>query len=661
MIKNEMQKIIQRRVIIMLVLILLLAGCMAALFYYTAHYEKIGGILVDTLGRQQMLSQVTAKEASRIRIITTALASDANYESNKTLKKKLLDVKSNLRTSRYEFARNLQEINNGQIERLDITVNFSSKLHLIKPQIENLNQIWGPYSDAIEVMLDDSPTNAEMAQAIIYINSKNEEILSLCDRITRIMVEDNQRSSDIRKITFSVLMFVILGLISFSVYSFFKYIALPLQAIYQTFFGIGLLKNDDNNIPSSKELMPVIDEIRESYRKQQSLIGLIQNINTSISFTDVLDYIYEDFSEFIPFSYIGIALLKNDDHFLEASFGISEKKIPGLPENLTGKQYELSETSLKKIFADRNPRIIADLEEYASIYGKREYTEIILDAGIKSSITLPLYSGSRSVGMIFFSSLEKNIYTEEHAEFLRALADSIAISLDRNIFLDDLMFSSVLALAKLAEARDNETGDHLDRMKAYSYKIAQLLANEEIYSNVLTKNYMTDIARFSPLHDIGKVGIRDSILLKPGKLTYDEFEEMKGHTLYGARVMEAAEENIKHSGRSLFSMGIEIAGGHHEKWDGSGYPLGLKGDDIPLSARIVAVADVFDALTSRRPYKEPFPFDESFRMVVNLSGTHFDPSIIKVFQEKKAEIFNLYDEFRQANPGFAVSREDNLI
>lgn len=209
------------------------------------------------------------------------------------------------------------------------------------------------------------------------------------------------------------------------------------------------------------------------------------------------------------------------------------------------------------------------------------------------------------------------------------------------------MYSSILALAKLAETRDEDTGEHLERMKKYSRKIAELLYNHNIYTSEINFEYMDKIERFSPLHDIGKVGIRDEILRKPGKLTASEYEEMKRHAAYGAEVLRTAEENLLKKGKSLFDMGIEIAEGHHEKWDGSGYPKGKKGLEIPLSARIVAVADVFDALTSRRPYKEAFTLDRSFEILKEGRGKHFDPVIVDVFLENRDVIEKMYHKFAQ--------------
>jgi len=326
-----------------------------------------------------------------------------------------------------------------------------------------------------------------------------------------------------------------------------------------------------------------------------------------------------------------------------------------------GKEVDINATSLGNLVISGRARIINDLEEYTSKKPLADYNAIILKAGVRASITLPLKLADEPVGMIFFSSTRKNEYTEEHTRFLKMLVNSLAVSFHQNIFISDLLYSSILALAKLAEARDEDTGEHLERMKEYSRAIAEFLYEDGIYREELTNDYIEKIGRFSPLHDIGKVGIRDGILLKPGKLTPEEFEEMKKHTVYGAEVLRAAERNLRSRGKEMFRLGIEIAEGHQEKWDGTGYPYGRKGTEIPLSARIVAVADVFDALTSKRPYKEAFPFEKAFDMILEDAGSHFDPNITSAFAKRKDKIFEIYSKFQKAEESQIASRTSQNI
>ncbi len=189
--------------------------------------------------------------------------------------------------------------------------------------------------------------------------------------------------------------------------------------------------------------------------------------------------------------------------------------------------------------------------------------------------------------------------------------------------------ATVIGLAKLAEYRDNETGAHLLRMQQYASMLAKQRYVDHDAPEELTKAFITEIALSSVLHDIGKVGIADAILLKPGKLTADEFEHIKAHPVIGAQVLESITQFAPECG--YIKMGRDIAGGHHEKWDGSGYPKGLSGVEIPLSARIVALVDVYDALTSPRCYKKPFTHQQAVSLILEGKGKHFDPKLVESF------------------------------
>ena len=205
--------------------------------------------------------------------------------------------------------------------------------------------------------------------------------------------------------------------------------------------------------------------------------------------------------------------------------------------------------------------------------------------------------------------------------------------------------STIFATSKLAESKDPETGAHLERMREYCKELAIELWTYPKYSNIITQDFIDTIYAASPLHDIGKVGVPDNILLKPGKLDEGEWLVMKQHTTIGADTLRAVD--AQHNGNAFIRMGIEIAESHHEKWDGSGYPKGLAGDSIPLPARILALADVYDALTSERCYKSAYSHAKSKSIILEGDGTHFDPDVVKAFlciEEKFVEIRNAYSD-----------------
>jgi putative two-component system response regulator len=195
---------------------------------------------------------------------------------------------------------------------------------------------------------------------------------------------------------------------------------------------------------------------------------------------------------------------------------------------------------------------------------------------------------------------------------------------------------TVLAMSSMAETRDNETGNHILRTQRYVRRLAEQLRSHPRFRSVLSDDYIEQLYKSAPLHDIGKVGIPDHILLKPGRLTPEEFEIMKTHTTIGYESIVRAEKSL---GMELDFLQIakEIALSHQEKWDGSGYPQGLKGEAIPVSARLMAVADVYDALISRRVYKAPMGHDETVAIMLAGRGTHFDPDVLDAFVQVQAD------------------------
>ena len=235
--------------------------------------------------------------------------------------------------------------------------------------------------------------------------------------------------------------------------------------------------------------------------------------------------------------------------------------------------------------------------------------------------------------MIFGSHVQYTINERKKAD--QALVDSYRK-------LQNARMATILGLAKLAEYRDEGTGTHLERIREYAQIIAEELAKSPKYQNVITPEYIDNIYQSSILHDIGKVGIPDTVLLKPDKLTDEEFDVIKRHTLLGGDAIKAIEHQI--GGESFLQMGKEIAYNHHEKWDGSGYPKGLKNEDIPLSARIVALADVYDALTTERLYKCAFSHEKSRQIILDLKTTHFDPEIVDTFMQLEDEFNRIREE-----------------
>ena len=206
---------------------------------------------------------------------------------------------------------------------------------------------------------------------------------------------------------------------------------------------------------------------------------------------------------------------------------------------------------------------------------------------------------------------------------------------------------TIHSLATLAETRDNETGGHIRRTQNYVRALAEQLVTHHRFSHYLDDPTVELLHKSAPLHDVGKVGVPDAILLKPGKLTTEEMEQMKKHAIYGEEALERSETLYKQAGGTskFLSVAKEIAYTHHEMWSGKGYPRGLAGDDIPISGRLMALADVYDALISQRVYKPPFPHTKAVDIIISSKGTHFDPGVVDAFLEIQEEFRGIALEF----------------
>ncbi|AEV25325.1 response regulator containing a CheY-like receiver domain and an HD-GYP domain [Azospira oryzae PS] len=278
--------------------------------------------------------------------------------------------------------------------------------------------------------------------------------------------------------------------------------------------------------------------------------------------------------------------------------------------------------------------------------------EYRLSLGAVDYITKPIRPA------ILLARVRTHLELKDARDWLRDQNGYLEGEVSRRMRENDLIKDvSLNALALLAEKRDNETGNHLYRTQAYVEALMQQLQDHPRFRHALSAAQRQLIAKAAPLHDIGKVGIPDQILLKPARLTPEEFEIMKTHSLIGAEAIEAAIERVVGGDRARLDelqgntpldflvVARHIALGHHEKWDGSGYPQGLRGDAIPIPARLMALADVFDALTCKRHYKKAFPLEQAVALLVEGRGTHFDPDVVDAFlaiQDRFADIAQRY-------------------
>ena len=298
--------------------------------------------------------------------------------------------------------------------------------------------------------------------------------------------------------------------------------------------------------------------------------------------------------------------------------------------------------------------------EALELLRERSYRLVISDWEMPRMTGIELCQAVRSVeyaGYVYFILLTSHHSPQETVEGLTAGADDfiakpfnpaeliVRVRVGERLLALETRDVVIFALAKLADSRDPETGAHLERVRSYSEALAKQLAQTAKYRDEIDPEFIRLIYLTSPLHDIGKVGIPDDVLLNPGRLTVEQFEVMKTHATLGAQTLEAALK--EYPGAQFLRMARDIAATHHERYDGSGYPAGLAGTDIPLCGRIVALADVYDALISKRAYKDAFSHERACQIIVDSSGSHFDPDVVAAFLACEQQFVSIHERFAE--------------
>ncbi len=297
--------------------------------------------------------------------------------------------------------------------------------------------------------------------------------------------------------------------------------------------------------------------------------------------------------------------------------------------------------SLKEILMIGRPRVVNKLVTFDK--GKQEHTKRIGRQGYASSYTTPMFHSGEFIGFLFFNSYKSDVFTEKVLSDIDVYAHLVSLMIINELSTLKIMGAVLKTTSDFTHLRDPETGCHLDRMSRYSRLIAQSLTQK--YD--LNDEYIEHIFMFSPLHDIGKISIPDSILLKPGPLDNEERNIMNTHALKGREMIDDIISNFGLDGISHIHVLKNIAEFHHEAINGSGYPSGMVKEDIPLEARIVAVADVFDALTSARSYKEAWSNDKAFDMLKEISGEKLDTDCVNALIENRPEVEKIQQQFQE--------------
>lgn len=367
----------------------------------------------------------------------------------------------------------------------------------------------------------------------------------------------------------------------------------------------------------------------------------LANLHENLPLTEKLRFLHQTIRQDFPFiDRLAIALFDEKTEMLKTYTHSTE----GSENPVSTYEAPFSAApSLLTIIEHRRPRLVQDLNIFS--HGTHEHTKRVAATGYKSSYTMPLYQNSVFMGFLFFNSLQEHPFTPQTLRQIDIYGHLIALMVISELTAIRTLLAAVRAARSMTHYRDLETGSHIDRTAHYARLIARELASR--YG--ITDEQIEHIFLFSPMHDVGKIGIPDNILRKPSKLDAAEFDIMKTHPVKGREIIDAVLDDFGLSAFGHTDILRNIAEYHHEAVDGSGYPNGLKGEEIPIEARISAVADVFDALTSRRSYKAPWSNEEAFAVLRQMSNSKLDWDCVEALLNNADKVLEIQHRFRDNN------------
>ncbi|NOT66082.1 MAG: HD domain-containing protein [Methylotenera sp.] len=506
-----------------------------------------------------------------------------------------------------------------------------------RQQMNKTVAFWNSFNAELKHKIGDNINEPRLTWAAEYIEQNGAKLEASSERLTNAfqrMMEEKLNAIRIFQLLTAALSLAIFIIILVMIQ---KLIISPLNS---TLKGFSRISNGDfsHQLPvlGRNEIGKMTSAFNRLTVRLNSMFRLTDRINQGKKLDEMLGFVHEEFQSFVPLDWVGVFYANPDGSkfTLERQFSqlqLSLKEGDSFTANLGG-LHTLSEYPLTLNFTTSS-----------ATQGSLEAA--LVHNNLRSAVYLPLLSKANNRAIMVFASADLP-YQQEHVDFISNIAATISHVLEKTVVTENLVTSAVQGMAKLAESRDPETGDHLVRMALYSALIAEELGHIGPYTTKITPAYVRDVFHFAPMHDIGKVGVRDDVLLKPGKLDADERKEIEQHPTIGGEVLRRCEAQMEALGHSMFKIGIEIAECHHEKFDGSGYPAGLIGQSIPLSARIVSAADVFDALTSKRPYKEAWTVEAALNAMQQDSGKHFDPDILAAIMRALPRIMEIYNQYK---------------
>lgn len=507
-----------------------------------------------------------------------------------------------------------------------------------RSQLQRSADDWRAFRHGLNRRLGTSAGTPNVAQGADYIATYGDDLSESSSKLSRAFQDMmEQKLATIRM--FNQLVLAVAALIMAALIALlYRHLVKPLR---ETMDGFSRVARGDlgHQVPvqGGGEIGQMTTAFNQLSVRLHALFRLTDRIAQGNTLDDTLRFVTEEFRGFLPLDWVGLFFLSPDGErlILERQYGGDETPL----------REGMSFPRVGAVVQAGVLRTIGDLGASRRDNPADVCVGMLDRAGFESAMLLPI-QGTGGGALLVFASRVPQAYAPEHAELIENVAGQLTHALDKTVFMEGLVVSAVQGLAKLAESRDPETGDHLTRMALYATLIAEELGQAGPYQDQISAAYVRAIHQFAPMHDIGKVGLGDTILPKPGPLTDAERQEMQQHPSIGAEVLRLCEAQVNARGYSIFRVAIEIAEGHHERFDGTGYPAGLAGHAIPLAARIVSVADVFDALTSRRAYKDAWSLEQALEMLESEAGSQFDPAIVAAFRRALPRVSEVYERLK---------------
>lgn len=577
-----------------------------------------------------------------IRVLDNINSQTTSDEAN-LKNEKLIEAFNNNREIILSLASDIEAQSNAIILQLSEINSFSLNRHdVMIIEANNVLESMREYSSEVQRLTQDSELgHIHISDLKFYdtaLNKSSESLITIYQQLNKSILDD------ISFVLNSIFIALILCVMLMS-FGILKYVTLDQQFILKSFIQMERNQFNFSTLPKTmvifKEERAIHDSVKEIFDESLFIQRVKDVITRTYHIDDLIDRLFKMVSEHIGIDRVGIAFVDYSKKKFVAEFGRAKyDKI------LLGPGFEVNfdRTTLSSILETKTAFITDDLAEE---HAKRPISASLIllrDEGVLSNMVVPLLMGETVFGVVFFSSIQKNFFNDEHLKFAEKLIYEISGFLNRAYFTKVILSRITSGFSELVDQKDNETGDHIQRMVRYSTVLAECLMERNIPGYDVDRKFILEIERNAASHDIGKVGIPDEILKKPGKLTPEEWVIMKTHATIGSEIFRSFKEDLQVFEGDFYKCAEEIARSHHERWDGTGYPDGLSDSDIPLSARIVAIADVFDALTSKRHYKEPFEFDRSVQIIKESAGSHLDPILVEVFIQNIDRFKAIYEK-----------------